>query len=219
MNSDDIIKNAKIIQFQNTSYGYKSYDIDDVVKLPLSQLTYKGWALNDHHLTTEYHRKYTLPKLNEIFNFNYNEDDFILKENIINGHDISNLWPKQELIFDVNGFMEEETIINTHFNSLVSCNLTEKNLTDFHKLYRYPHQCSRIINKTITNDRSLFISGDSQMIPNIAILACYFKEVWYFDNRKNGKSLKKEYENKEFSDILIEIGFNNKEKYFKDNLQ
>lgn len=63
------------------------------------------------------------------------------------------------------------------------------------------------------------ISGDSQMIPSIAPLTHYFKEIWYFDNRtgqvpnnETGKmdfcedkfiSYSKEYANVNFTDVLI----------------
>ena len=68
--------------------------------------------------------------------------------------------------------------------------------------------------------RTLMISGDSQMIPSIAPLAHYFKEVWYFDNRTgyykedpNGpfiyhenefRSFAHTYKDMVFSDVLIE---------------
>ena len=59
------------------------------------------------------------------------------------------------------------------------------------------------------------ISGDSQMIPSIAPLAHYFKEVWYFDNRtgwikdkifteEKFVSFSNYYKNVEFTDVLIE---------------
>lgn len=62
------------------------------------------------------------------------------------------------------------------------------------------------------------ITGDSQMIPSIAPLAHYFKEVWYFDNRTGYFKNKGEYEFHEekfesfcntykdviFTDVLIE---------------
>lgn len=40
------------------------------------------------------------------------------------------------------------------------------------------------------------------MIPDIAILCCYFKEVWYFDNRQR-LMLSEKYKNIYFDYVLI----------------
>ena len=84
-------------------------------------------------------------------------------------------------------------------------------------LYRYPHECSRIINKDVDSNRILLVSGDSQMIPDISVLACYFKEVWYFDNRANVKAedILKE---GEFTDVLIELNCSDIKQYTETNI-
>lgn len=62
-----------------------------------------------------------------------------------------------------------------------------------------------MINKFIDINKKLFISGDSQMILDIPFLSCFFKEVWYFDNRKK-KTLSNKWINENFTDVLIEVG-------------
>ena len=74
--------------------------------------------------------------------------------------------------------------------------------TDYHHLYRGAHACSRVINETIDNDRKIFVSGDSMMIPAIPILCCYYKEVVYMDNR-DGVSHKDYFENDVFDEVLL----------------
>ena len=55
---------------------------------------YTGWHLNNNHYTTQYHRKYVLPLLGELLDFNYNENDFILSPKYCDKFDISMLIPK-----------------------------------------------------------------------------------------------------------------------------
>lgn len=42
------------------------------------------------------------------------------------------------------------------------------------------------------------------MIPDIPFLSCFFKEIWYFDNRKK-IDLSDKWENEEFTDVLVEM--------------
>ena len=59
------------------------------------------------------------------------------------------------------GYLGNSVTRNRLYDELKNNDNTPANITDYHKLYRYPHQCSRIINKTIVSDKKLFISGDS----------------------------------------------------------
>ena len=74
--------------------------------------------------------------------------------------------------------------------------------SEYHRLFRGAHACCVIINENIDNENSIFISGDSMMIPLIPIFACYYKEVVYMDNR-DGKSHKEYFEGKTFDELLL----------------
>lgn len=220
MLKQEIIDKAIYIQFPKNTIGYNyTYTEKNIHKLPLptEDEMYKGWKNNTNHFTTEYHRKYVLPLLSNLFTFNYNENDFILKENIIdNKHDISMLYPKQNYIYEIYGYSRDEHFDNLKYEDLLVNTSTKSEITPYHKLYKYGHECSRLINKTILNNRKLFISGDSQMIPDIPILSCYFKEIFYFDNRYK-KQLQNTYKDVLFTDILIELNNNNISFYLNQN--
>ena len=84
----------------------------------------------------------------------------------------------------------------------------------------------------------MFVSGDSQIIPDIPVLACYFREVWYFDNRTGYTTSKRDknnnytiswnkdkhlycekyYKNKPFTDVLIQVYCAGLERYQKWNM-
>ena len=91
--------------------------------------------------------------------------------------------------------------------------------TDYHTLYRCPHQCSLIKNKTINNGKKLLISCDSHSIPIIPILANYYEEVAVMDSRVIF-SQKWIYGSRNFDDVLFVMSpINFLEKYTEDNLQ
>ena len=78
--------------------------------------------------------------------------------------------------------------------------------------------CSRIVNKTTTSNRILVLSCDSQMIPIIPVLSCYFKEIWALDNRSH-HSFINEINIDEVTDVLIAGGFGPESKYLDTNLK
>lgn len=206
MTRDELIKKAIYIQYA-LSGEYKNYGIDGVNKLPYYGISdvYSKWEKNEHHFTTEYHRKYSIPLLCKLLNLHYNEDEFILFDKKYCDFDISILKPIKEFKYEVYGFTRNEYYDNLSFDDIITNNSSKNDITDYHRLYKYGHECSRLINKTIDTSRKLFISGDSQMIPNISFLSCFFKEVWYFDNRDK-KQNKDKYIDHDFTDVIIEIG-------------
>ena len=148
----------------------------------------------------------------------YDENDFVLKERNSNGFDISVLVPKKEHKYEIYGFNRNEYFDNLSYDDITSSHIFFKNITDYHKQYKYPHENSRLINKTIDSDRILFISGDSQMIPDIPILSCYFKEIWYMDNRNN-LTLSNKYKDINFTDVLVKIGRTEQSDYLDKNFR
>lgn len=221
MTKEEIIDKAVWVQYPNNGI-YKEYNINkEIHKLPIldNSFLYRDWTFNTHHFTTKYHRLYSLPLFAKLLNFNYNENDFILKERIGDGKfDISMLYPKTEFKYEIYGFNHNEHFDNISYDDIVHSNVSFSMMTDYHRLYKYPHENSRLINKTLNNERKLFISGDSHMIPNISVLSCYFNEIWYFDNR-NGLSLYDKWKDIYFTDILIEIGCTGQDDYIVKNLR
>lgn len=219
MTSDELIDKAQVIQFPTSSKVYKSYHFDgkEIHRIPLAEDSmYVGYNLNHNHFLPWYHRKYVLPLLSELLELGYKESDFILTERKSReGFDLSYMRPKIDCIFSLHGLERDEKKDNIGFDGLME---SDSNLTEYHRQYAYPHECSIVRNHTIANNRKLFISGDSQMIPDIPWLACFFKEVWYFDNRGE-KCFKSLYEPVVFSDVLIELNANDLSKYTVTNIK
>lgn len=215
MNNSEILNKAKFIQFPAENKFYNTYNLDNINKLPIVNynVLYDLMPTNKHHYTTYYHINYVIPKLNELFKFGFNINDFDLIDYKTKYGDLSYLKPKENFKFNVICFTDNTNEI-LEYEDLKPIN--DKNIS-YRDLYRFPHKCSRIINLNINNDKKIFISGDSQMIPDIPILSCYYKEVWYFDNR-TGKSedwlsidkdktvkFADKYKNINFDDVLIEL--------------
>lgn len=221
MTKQELLDKAVYIQYPLNYTTYKQYNVGkEINKLPLPEkgMMYDKWKYNDNHFIPLYHRKYSLPLLEKVLKFGYNENDFILKERTSNGFDISVLWSKKEHIYEIYGFNRNEYFDNLKYDDIITSHIYFNNITDYHKQYKYPHENSRLINKTIDNNRILFISGDSQMIPDIPILSCYFKEIWYFDNRNN-LVLSDKYKNVFFTDVLVEVGRTEQSDYVDKNFR
>ena len=131
-------------------------------------------------------------------------------------YDLSFLKPKKDYKYEIYGYTRGEHFDNLSFDDITQNNSTKKDITDYHRLYKYGHECSRLINKTIDNNRKLFVNGDSQMIPDIPFLSCFFKEVWFFDNREKDKLLEK-YKDVIFSDVLIALNCGSDNDYLIKN--
>ena len=220
MNKADMINKAFYIQYPLTYGRYRNYDIDKIIKFPLpnSGEMYDGWAKNTNHFTTEYHIKHSIPLLCDIFELPFNERNFLLDKRNSGKYDISILAPKEKYCYEVYGYNRNEHLDNLNFEEITKNVSIKSDITDYHKLYIYSHECSRLINKTIESDRKLFISGDSQMIPDVSFLSCFFKEVWYFDNRDKLR-LSKEYLNNDFTDVLIELNHLDIKEYLETNFK
>ena len=217
MTKQELLDKAIYIQYPLKYGEYKKFDIEDIYKLPLPEKgeMYDNWEKNNNHFTTKYHRKCSIPLYCEIFGLNYNPDDFVLCERKSGNNDISILVPKKEYRYEIYGFSRDEHFDNLSFDGITHTHIV--NMTDYHKLYKYPHECSRLINKAIDNNRKLFISGDSQMIPDISFLSCFFKEIWYFDNRL-GRKLSDKWKDVDFTDVMIEMNCGDITTYKDTNL-
>lgn len=213
MTKEEILSIAKSIEFPQDGKRYH-HKVDK--PLPETDaMLYKGWSLNDHHFTTEYHRRFVLPTLEELFHFGYKEEDFKLVEKMYEKFDISYLIPILDKKFTAECYTCGEKSDILDFGGLFGWGNKKAGITDYHRLYKYGHECSRVINLSDNSGRIIFVSGDSQMIPSIPVLCYYFKEVWYFDNRY-ARSFADNFKDVNFSDCLIAY-HDRTDSYFTEN--
>lgn len=190
--------------------------------------TYSQYRCNEHHFTTGFHRRIVIPALTELLSFNFKRNEYHIVSNTITApdgkFDLSYYAPNDTLYrFDVTA-PEYDIHYKSGFNGLLFNEkykdkiLKTGAITDYHKLYAFPHSCSIVKNLYKHNNRTLLVSGDSQAIPFISTLCTVFKEVWYFDNRSD-MSFKHLLEKANFTDILIEIWKNGVDYYTVKNLK
>lgn len=220
MTKQELLDKAIYIQYPLKYGEYKEYDIEGVHKLPLPKKgeMYDGWEYNTNHFIPSYHREYSLPLLDNLLKFGYDENDFTLVERKVKGYDLSILYPKNKYMYEIYGFNENEHFNNLSYDDIMVSKANFINATEYHKQYKYPHANSRLINKTIDNNRILFLSGDSHMIPDILVLCCYFKEIWYMDNR-DGLTLSNKWKDINFTDVLIELNWMDQKQYDSINFK
>ena len=221
MTKKDLIDKAIYIQFPYSYSSYKDYKVDkEINRLPFAQrgMMYDGWAKNNNHYTPQYHREYTIPLLCKLLNINFNDNDFVIDNRNSGKFDISLLKPKKEYKYEIFGFNRNEHFDNLSFDDITNNDSSKNDITNYHRLYKYSHECSRLINKTINSDRILFISGDSQFIPIVSFLSCFFKEIWYMDNRDN-LTLSDKWKDIPFTDVIIEMNWTEVNTYIDRNFK
>lgn len=229
MTKEELLAKAQFIQFPLNEKMYSAYgnlpqrtlgrDFR-IHQLPLPQEgeMYKGWHLNENHFTPTYHRRYVLPLLRDLLQIPYKEEDFDLIERTDQSgqFDLSYLKPKKEYLYSVVGLNRGEQFNSVKFETLQESSSHDAR-TEYHqKYYKYAHESSRLVNITSDSDRKLFISGDSQMIPDILTLSAYFKEIWYIDNRSR-LQLSGYWSRFEFTHVLVEMYGSSLNTYLVDN--
>lgn len=204
----DKFPTAKYIAFPDGK-KYKNTNDREWIFMPVSNDKYFGFPKNNHHFTTAYHRQHVLPTLEKLFSFGYNENDFVLKKNIIQSdqqdYDLSYLIPKHDKSFKVTSLRFNIEKYQCNFSGLMKNEHTDSLtwFTPYHDLFCLPHSCSLVENISDNNNRDLLIIGDSQMIPSLAVLCYYYKSVTYIDNRNNYPILNKLKDT--YDDVLCEI--------------
>ena len=215
IDKESILQNAKFLAFPilNNATGEFRYNDSvaeakyDWVCLPPEKMVYRGYDRNAHHFTTEYHRKFVLPTLENMLHFGYSESDFRIRENPLhkNGEvfDLSFLQPLRDKKFSVKS-LQYDLEYECWFKGLRKNENTRSVtwFTEYHDLYCLPHSSSIVKNTGKTNGRSLLILGDSQLIPSISVLCYYYKEVAYIDNRDKVNILSSL--NDRYDDVLIQ---------------
>ena len=213
------------------------------VVLPLvsSKDRYAGLYTDSHHYTTAWHMKYHFPILSELLNIDINLNDFAVISNIIEDastgkhYDMSYLMPFYDSEFDVicatyhkqgSEIITEYISERERYSDLVNVNYLHLQTvneyegiryveTNYHRLFKYSHCCAKLENKNPIYNKSLLITGDSQMIPAIPVLAYYYKTLVYLDNRNGKCSNKGIWKDITFDDVLVNLFYpNSLDKYF-----
>lgn len=181
---------------------------------------YKRNPLNKHHVCLPHYIRTVYPYLADILDFPYNRDDFDVKENVTKDMNCSFLWFKKDYKWTVSINQE---IVAEHEGFECLTNLDGKYAgckdTAYHKIFCASHECCKITNESLPDGKTIFVSGDSYMIPVIPIFACYFKEVVFLDNRSHKTSNVSYYEDKIFDYVIIALSeFGSINKFLGDNL-
>lgn len=193
-----------------TCFSTSEFDLTGKKVIDIAWLNnkfYEGWKNNDHHIMTKCFYKMILPFISlYIKSFSFNIDDFEIVEHFVEKekYDVKYLIPKNENLrftLEING---EKVVENGYFDDLHCIGKDYKDFTDYHKVFIGTHSCCILRNETIDNNKTIFITGDSMIIPAIPIFACYYKEVVFMDNRTN-QSFKHYYEGKVFDEVIVQL--------------
>lgn len=184
-----LLEKAKYVCFPVFGKRYNVYEKleregKSIYNLPLGGRMYEI-AGNEHHYLTSYTYDYVIPPLSLMFNFNFNRADFNLKENIVGGGDFSYLVPKKDYKFTFEDFNTGEIFTDLVYDGGIVNTTIKEYATDnpFHNLFIGNHKCCKITNENAPIQKTILLSCDSQMIPSIPILCCYFRTVIHMDNR------------------------------------
>ena len=219
-------------------------DIIDIITKHKSCILYSNdvyeiWKYNEHHFTTSFLYKTLLPNIANLMGFEipYHKlvwqnklikfDDFDIDVSRYISTDEQTQFNVYDLTYNIGVWGEFNVALNWndvtdkyHRDSIYEYEFCGKEMvTDFHKIYIYPHTCSKILNTGESNGKRLLISCDSQMIPIIPILGMIYKEVIILDNRNGGFSPYSYIKDMDFDDILLVFGYTgSRNKILYDNL-
>lgn len=216
MTREEILKKGVYIVLPNSDSTYRQYNVD-AIKFPFGE-RYTTWKMNQHHFTTKYHREQVMPLLAKLLHFKFDVSEYHLVEAMSDGFDISQLYPNEEMSFNLWGINDNDKLENAPFEKIVENPYKTYDITGFHKLYRYSHKNSVVTNNNGGNGKTLLISGDSNIIPSVPTLCTIFKQVWYIDNRANVE-VYKYFKDVDFDEILFELNWNDLSHYITKNLK
>lgn len=218
MERQEILNKAKWIEFPSASLNYKQYDGIEPVKVPMEESDlYRTWSLNQHHFPPMSHFRNTMPVIANVLDFCFKEDDFLFKPQKFGEYDLTMPYPKFPCFYDAECLSDG----TRKFSGITYDELTryeKSDGTEYHRLYRFFHDSSIVVNRNIKPKRSLFISADSHMIPVVPMLTTYFKTIVYIDNRKQAKVFDK-VKDIAFTDVLFCLWQNSIEFYTVQNLK
>lgn len=175
----------RIKQFFNNNSELKHINNISVLKNSKKDL-YCNYDSNHHHWTTKRVWEYAVPVLAEKLDLNIDFKAFDKMIYIRDGQDLSfhRIKNENEFLFDVYRLDDLQTCVKSGSNmDAVRC-LDDKTVkTNYQTLFTIWHGSGIIKNRSVKNCRKLLYNGDSQSIPIIPILAYYFEEIMFLDNR------------------------------------
>ncbi len=152
-------------------------------------LTYLTYPANNHHFNVMWQQSVIAPCVLGLFGMGFNMDDFETTPYFLDTgndlQDLSYLKPKREQSFSVTDIESGNNVLKKNLfrdDGDVFCMETYA-YTNYHRFLWCTHKCALIKNNNIHNGKSLIVSCDSQMVPVIPILACYFGEILHLDKR------------------------------------
>jgi len=150
---------------------------------------YKTYFANNHHFNIMWQQSVVAPCIMGLFGMCFNMNDFCRTPYTLRTgddlQDLSFLKPREEQSFSVTDIesgcvVEKDSLFRDDSDDF--CMETYA-YTNYHRFLWCAHKCALIKNNRIRNGKSLIVSCDSQMIPVIPILACYFGEILHLDRR------------------------------------
>lgn len=222
MTTEELLSKAKLLTVLRTGQKLEPEYVEFMKTHPhyiiRTHEQYNDWICNEHHLTTNFLFKTLLPNLADFMGFEIDWAKYKWVKNITpEGHDISYYEPIDPGHYNIWCFTIDKGVYGEYAilryspyvdRYVIQGDFTEEfesvaGITDYHKLVAFPHMTFKITNEWEHNGKKLCISGDSQMIPLIPFLATIYNEVWFMDSRRDNVSLKKNWENVVFDDVLI----------------
>lgn len=205
----DILEKAKYIAFPVWDGNYlntvPNHFVDDLMEqrfpsgkvhhLYYSNETYINSPKNEHHYTTNYNYKYVVPVILDLFGIKFDVNDYDkISYNLTYPEsnkpdavsDFSYLKPKKETRFYVyDRILNKGKEMNNLFRNWGDADMTypDWSYSDYHNFLYCAHSCATIENLNLKHGPTLLISGDSQMILSIPILANYFSKITVLDLR------------------------------------
>lgn len=143
--------------------------------------TYLNDSANKHHFTTDYIFNYMYPYICTLLTLPMLSSSFESYDTTENGCKFTRYIYKSsdELTMyrvDTNEYTTET------YNSI--CHGIY-GYSEYHKLYKYAHLSSAIVNENSSTPRSLLLNTDSMSIPLIPLLVPYFKHIFVADRRSS----------------------------------
>ena len=214
-----MLEKAIYIQFPLESGNFYTYpDSFNITKLPLTRadMYLNTYPNNAHHIKPDILFNKIMPILANLLKFDFNPNDFTLKQVSNTSRHILMAYPNTEQKYNCKSLYRDNDVFeNIDYEKLLDTASHDAS-TRWHQLYKFGHESSIVENITNQNNRKLLIVGDSQMIPLVTMLSVYFQHITYIDNRKRQKILDK-INDIEYTDVLIQF-FNGTVNHYIDML-
>ena len=184
---------------------------NNVYVLPVAKNdTYRGYGLNEHHFTTNYHLSYVFPLLVKTLGLNFEPTNYVVKEQYVeykeNTYNLTTISWNKECKYKItcptlNVVAEANDLV---YHKEYPCDNYAK--TKYHHLYAFTHCVSKVEHVGMPpNNKKLLLVCDSQMVPTIPLLCNYYSEVFVLDNRYEWDKVNEFLKDVYFDDVVVEL--------------